>query len=176
MWCWCLAERLANGDQRRLTGSGSASEACSRRRDVPHKSTVTLLTYFTRTASICSMHTSRLSVVGRRPWHWRPADWTKPTWSGRWTGVPQYAARSAGSLRSQHLDAYISTKQLVWRVYGRHVRVSPRRMPRISQGGGSREGNIWDIGGVDRQTERQTEGHRALSPCSGGLTRTLPNS
>jgi len=31
VWCWCLAVRLACGDQRRFTGSGSVSEACWRR-------------------------------------------------------------------------------------------------------------------------------------------------
>jgi len=30
VWCWCLAEKLASGDQRQLTGSRSALEACSR--------------------------------------------------------------------------------------------------------------------------------------------------
>ena len=42
VWCWCWLYGLASGDQRRLAGSGSASEACAL-----YKSTVTLRTYFT---------------------------------------------------------------------------------------------------------------------------------
>jgi len=41
VWCWCLAERTASGDKLRLTGSGSASQACSRRCAIAYKSTVT---------------------------------------------------------------------------------------------------------------------------------------